>query len=46
MANKTQLDELLDKLYEISSFADQIHFRIDAEMQHLIEIVEEELETM
>lgn len=46
MADKSQLNELLDKLYEVSSFAAQIHFRIEVEMQNLIEIVEDELETM
>ena len=44
MANKAQLEELINKLYEVRSFADQIQFRIEEEIDDLVEIVSEELE--
>ena len=43
MASKVQLEELVNKIYEVRSFADQIKFRIEVEIDDLIEIVEDEI---
>jgi len=43
MANKQQLEQLVQKLYEVRSFADQIQFRIEVEVDDLIDIVQDEI---